>query len=151
MYGGFNQVGATSYPLYDACHLATDSIVVEFNYRLGPLGFFALKSAGVQGNMAIQDALAALKWVQANIDKFGGDKSRVLMFGQSAGAEDTFVVSTLPGSEHLFSAAIVESGGGRFLIPDYVAQEVGVSYAALLNCSRTNVSKESILVLSPPL
>ena len=140
-YGGFNQVGGTSYPLYDACQLATDSIVVEVNYRLGPLGFLGLHSAGIQGNMAIQDVLAALKWVQINVGSFGGDKSRVVLFGQSAGADDTFVISTLPQAKHLISAAIAESGGGQFLTPYKVAQEVGASYAATLNCSRNDVSR----------
>ena len=45
-YDGFNQVGTTSCPLYDACHLAAGSVVVESNYRVGPLGFLGLKSAG---------------------------------------------------------------------------------------------------------
>ena len=139
-YGGFNEVGGASYPLYDACHLATDSIVVELNYRVGPLGFFALESAGIQGNMAILDYLAALRWVQKNVASFGGDKSRVVLFGQSAGGDDTFVVSTLPEAKHLMSAAIAESGGGQFMTPYKVAQEVGASYAATLKCGSNDVS-----------
>jgi para-nitrobenzyl esterase len=59
--------------LYNGCNLATDAVVVSINYRLGPLGFLALKSVGVSGNMAIQDVLLGLQWVQSNIAAFGGD------------------------------------------------------------------------------
>ena len=54
--------------------------------------------------MGIQDQLAVLKWVQANIGDFGGDKSRVIKFGQSSGAGDTFVISTLPEAKDLISS-----------------------------------------------
>ena len=138
-YGGSNVGGALSYPLYDACNLATDAIVVVFNYRLGPLGFLGLASAGIQGNMAIQDYLAALEWVNLNIRNFGGDHSKVLLFGQSAGGDDTFTVSTLPQAKSLISAAIIESGGGQDMTPYATAQYSGASYAQALNCSRTDV------------
>lgn len=50
-----------------------DALLVTVNYRLGPLGFLALESAGIQGNQGIQDILLALKWVNTNIAAFGGD------------------------------------------------------------------------------
>lgn len=52
---------------------AKDAIVVSINYRLGSLGFLALESAGIPGNMGISDILLGLKWVQSNIAAFGGD------------------------------------------------------------------------------
>lgn len=134
-YGGFNAAGGTSYPLYDACNLATDAVVVEFNYRLGPMGFLALDSAGVMGNMAIQDGLAALEWVQDNIADFGGDKSHVVLFGQSAGANDAFTISTLPQAPKLMKSAIVQSGEGTFLTPAKLAQDAGTQFAKALNCT----------------
>ncbi|KAK6216052.1 hypothetical protein LQW54_003826 [Pestalotiopsis sp. IQ-011] len=138
-YGGGNIGGATSYPLYDACSLATDAIVVTFNYRLGPLGFLALDSAGVKGNMAIQDYLAALGWVKENVANFGGDSSKVLLFGQSSGADDAFVVSTLPEARSLISAAVFESGGGLDIVPYEIAQLSGSSFAETLNCSTNDL------------
>jgi carboxylesterase type B len=60
--------------MYDGCNVAeTGAIVVTINYRLGPLGYLALESAGFGGNQGIQDALLALQWVQDNIAAFGGD------------------------------------------------------------------------------
>ena len=73
IYGGANDGGSISDPLYSGCNLATDSIVVSANYRLGALGFLSLESAGIAGNFAVQDLLLALQWVQDNIDAFGGD------------------------------------------------------------------------------
>ncbi|KPM34614.1 hypothetical protein AK830_g11954 [Neonectria ditissima] len=139
-YGGGNEAGALSYPLYNACNLAQDAIVVAFNYRLGPLGFLGLKSAGIKGNMAIQDYLAALQWVKANIGAFGGDVSAVVLFGQSAGGDDTFTVSTLPQAKSLISAAILESGGGQTLTSRSLAQYCGASYAETLKCGVHDLS-----------
>jgi carboxylesterase type B len=73
IHGGFELAGSISDPLYDGCNLATDALVVSAAYRLGSLGFMALDSAGIGGNMGVQDLLQALQWVQANIAAFGGD------------------------------------------------------------------------------
>jgi carboxylesterase type B len=74
LYGGGNQDGGISNPLYDGCNVAsTNAIAVAINYRLGPLGFISLKDAGFGGNQGIQDILLALQWVQDNIAAFGGD------------------------------------------------------------------------------
>ncbi len=83
------------------------------NYRLGPLGWLALPGAGIGGNYGLQDQLLALQWVQENIGSFGGDPKKVLLYGESAGALKTFVLSTLPQAPSLISAAAIESGGGR--------------------------------------
>lgn len=138
-YGGGNNAGAANHPLYNACGLASDAIVVIFNYRLGPLGFLSLASAGIQGNMAIQDYLAALRWVKSHIGSFGGDPAKVVLFGHSAGAVDAFVVSTLPEAKMLLSAAAMESGGGHDLTPFAMAQIAGESYAQAVGCNATDV------------
>jgi para-nitrobenzyl esterase len=73
IYGGLDTAGSISDALYNGCNLATDAIVVSAAYRLGALGFFALESASIAGNMAVQDIDLALQWVQSNIASFGGD------------------------------------------------------------------------------
>lgn len=74
IYGGSETAGGISNALYDGCNLAKDdAILVLVNYRIGPLGFLALESAGIQGNQAIQDLLLGLDWIQSNIVAFGGD------------------------------------------------------------------------------
>lgn len=74
IYGGSNTAGGIAYPLYDGCNLAdTGAVVVTLNYRLGPLGFLALNSAGIYGNQGIQDLILGFGWVQKSISAFGGD------------------------------------------------------------------------------
>lgn len=73
VFGGGNTAGSISDPTYNGCNLATDSIVVSINYRLGPLGFLALDSFGIGGNFGTQDQLLGLNWIQNNIRAFGGD------------------------------------------------------------------------------
>lgn len=119
IHGGGNVQGTASDPIYDGAMLAarTGSVVVTIEYRLGALGFFAHdaldaeRQPRVSGNYGILDQQAALRWVQANVAAFGGDPSRVLLFGESAGAQDTLVHVTSPRSAGLFHAAAVQSGG----------------------------------------
>jgi len=73
IYGGSNLAGGISDPMYDGCNAATDSIIVSINYRLGPLGFLGIETAGFTGNYAVQDLLLGLRWVHENIKAFGGD------------------------------------------------------------------------------
>ena len=72
----------------DAARLGevADVIVVSISYRLGPLGFLCLDTDEGAGNMGMLDMVLALEWVQDNIHLFGGDKDRVTIFGESAGA-----------------------------------------------------------------
>jgi carboxylesterase type B len=113
LFGGSNKGGSISLALYDGCPSARDSIVVSVNYRLGPLGFLAYEDAGLRGNYGIKDQLLALSWVQKEISAFGGDPDKVLLFGQSAGAYDTYVLSSLPQAPSLFRAAAMMSSGGH--------------------------------------
>jgi carboxylesterase type B len=73
VYGGGDDAGGISDPLYNGSNLATDSIVVSISYRVGALGFLALETAGITGNFGVQDILLGLEWVQQNIAAFGGD------------------------------------------------------------------------------
>ena len=115
LFGGSNTQGGISNPTYDACNVPnTGAIMVSINYRLGPLGWLAIKNnSDIAGNMATQDQLLGLKWIQDNIAAFGGDPKKVVLHGQSAGAADAFVLATLPQAPELMSAVIMESGGGR--------------------------------------
>ena len=88
-------------------------IVVVPAYRLGMLGFYASRAtfneSGTTGNWGILDQRMALSWVHENIQAFGGDTQRVVLFGQSAGAFSIAAHLVSPGSAGLFSAAILSS------------------------------------------
>ena len=91
IHGGAYTSGAGA--IYQGEDLARKgAVVVTVNYRLGVFGFMAHPElskespAHVSGNYAFLDQIAALKWVQKNIAAFGGDPSRVTIFGESAGS-----------------------------------------------------------------
>ncbi len=93
-------------------------ILVTVTYRLGVFGFFShpLLSAenpnGVSGNYGLLDQIAALKWINKNIEQFGGDPNNITVFGQSAGAGSVQSLCASPLSKNLLSRAISMSGGG---------------------------------------
>ncbi|KAM0260904.1 hypothetical protein ACHAQJ_002524 [Trichoderma viride] len=112
IYGGSDEAGGISNAMYTGCYAAENVIQVNINYRQGPLGFLAVEKAGIDGNFGIQDQLLALKWIKANIESFGGDPDKMVLFGQSAGSFNTFTIATMDEAPDLISAAIMESGGG---------------------------------------
>jgi para-nitrobenzyl esterase len=118
IYGGGDLIGDDSYPGTDGQALsdAEHAVVVSFGYRVGPLGFLAhpaLAAANPQhttGDYGLLDAVLALHWVQDNIASFGGDKTRVMLFGASAGAINTCSLLASPLAHGLFASALMESG-----------------------------------------
>ncbi|KAK6354047.1 hypothetical protein TWF730_008467 [Orbilia blumenaviensis] len=141
IHGGANIGGSIANPQYNGCKLSEEgSIVVSIAYRLGPLGFLALESAGISGNFGIQDILLGLQWVQDNIGKFGGDKNKVLLFGQSAGAWNCWIISTLPSAPNLMRAVAMQSGGGVDFQTNSSAQLGGAAFARNANCSTTDIT-----------
>lgn len=119
IHGGGFVGGGASIPWYDGSAFARQGIVVvSFNYRLGRLGFFAhpaLLAANERpvGNYGYMDQIAALRWVQTNIETFGGDPQHVTLIGQSAGGASVLTHLTSPKSKGLFHQVMVLSGGGR--------------------------------------
>jgi para-nitrobenzyl esterase len=116
IHGGAYTSGAGA--IYQGEDLARKGVVVvTINYRLGVFGFFAhpeltKESANhSSGDYAFLDQIAALKWVQKNIGAFGGDATRVTIFGESAGSWSVNNMVATPLSKGLFQRAIGESGG----------------------------------------
>ncbi|RJP33450.1 MAG: carboxylesterase family protein [Actinobacteria bacterium] len=117
IHGGAFRSGAGSLPVYDGHNLAEKGVVVvTINYRLGALGLMAHpllsqeSPEGVSGNYGLFDQVAALEWVQDNIDVFGGDADTVTVFGESAGGMSILDLMVSPLADGLFDRAIVESG-----------------------------------------
>jgi para-nitrobenzyl esterase len=117
IFGGAYTEGAGSSPHTEGEALARQgAVVVTFNYRLGPFGFFShpqlTKESGhdASGNQALMDTIAALKWVQTNIAAFGGDSRNVTIFGESAGAAISAGLVASPQTSGLFRRAISQSG-----------------------------------------
>ena len=85
-------------------------VVVVIQYRLGPLGFLTTGDSAAPGNFGMLDQVEALKWVKENIENFGGNPSKVTIFGESAGGSSVSLHLISPLSKGLFHQAIAESG-----------------------------------------
>lgn len=137
IYGGGFVNGSGAAAIYDGARLAKRGVVViNFNYRVGRLGFFAhpalTKEAGgaPTGNWGLMDQIAALNWVKRNAAAFGGDPAQVTIFGESAGGESVNRLMAAPAAHGLFARAIASSGGGRDAWPDLATAEAkGVAFA----------------------
>jgi para-nitrobenzyl esterase len=116
-FGGGFRAGDGSEFRYDGESMARRGIVVvTTSYRLGTFGFFSHpeltreSARHASGNYALMDQTAALRWVQANIAKFGGDPRRVTIAGESAGSYAVSAQMASPLARNLFAGAIGESG-----------------------------------------
>jgi para-nitrobenzyl esterase len=144
IFGGAFEFGSGGAAPYTGAHLVPkgDVVVVTLNYRVGSLGFLghralaAEEPSGATGNYGLLDQRAALQWVQTNIGPFGGDKTNVTMFGESAGGKSVCLQLVSPGSRGLFNRAIVESG--LCTIPGLVladAESQGDRFAQAMGCT----------------
>ncbi|KAL2824814.1 Carboxylesterase family-domain-containing protein [Aspergillus cavernicola] len=152
-FGGAFTSGTASIIDYDGGNFASrnDVVVVTVNYRLGALGFLATGNL-TTGSYGIRDQILALEWVQQHIAAFGGDPTRVNIFGQSAGGQSVIAVLSSSAARGLFSGALVQSAPVDLpwytrevyseLVVPHVAEAVGCANAtstenSLLSCLRS--------------
>jgi para-nitrobenzyl esterase len=117
-HGGGFATGSGNGAGYDGAQLAKfgDVVVVTVNHRLASFGYLHLADVGAPpefaqaGVVGMMDLVASLGWVRDNIEKFGGDPSRVMIFGQSGGGAKTSTVLAMPSAKGLFHGAGVQSG-----------------------------------------
>lgn len=119
IFGGGMREGWGSEPEFDGQEWAAkDVVLVSFNYRVGPFGFFAHPLISAEdpehatGNWGMLDQIEAMKWVQKNIAQFGGDPDNVMIFGQSAGSRSVKFLCSSPLTKGLFNKAVIMSGSG---------------------------------------
>lgn len=136
IHGGAFVLGASDVPLFDGTAFAQKGVVlVSLNYRLGIEGF--LKIQGVPSNLGIRDQLAALRWVQTNIARFGGDPANVTICGESAGAMSVATLLGSPAAKGLFQRAILMSGSGQAVLSGEQADRIAAKYASVLRIKNT--------------
>ncbi|MFC0507456.1 carboxylesterase/lipase family protein [Micromonospora costi] len=121
--------------MYGPDRLAADAVVVSMNYRLGIMSFLTdpALDAGTaygSGSLALEDQQAALRWVRANVDEFGGDARNVTIMGQSGGGAAVCDHLASPMSAGLFDRAVIQSGpcvtGGSRTRAEAEADSAGV-------------------------
>ncbi|AFL88074.1 carboxylesterase type B [Terriglobus roseus DSM 18391] len=117
--GGYSFGSSYELPSHEGANMARnhDVVQVSVNHRLNILGFFDASVIGGSAyedsvNVGMTDLVAALKWVHDNIENFGGDPDRVMIYGQSGGGSKVTTLMGMPHANGLFSRASVQSGGG---------------------------------------
>ena len=123
LHGGGFRTGNGTRPSEGAAFARAGIVVVTVNYRLGALGLAHLggifgteeADAGVCG---LLDQIAALRWVRDNIAAFGGDPTRITVYGVSAGGKSVGNLMASPLSRTMFGQAIISSGGDFVATPE---------------------------------
>ena len=117
--GGFSFGSSYELPSHEGAQMARhhDVVQVSVNHRLNILGFFDVSEIGGSAyedsvNVGMTDLVAALRWVHKNIENFGGDPDRVMIYGQSGGGSKVTTLMGMPSATGLFHRASVQSGGG---------------------------------------
>ncbi|CAN9387308.1 unnamed protein product [Alternaria alternata] len=128
LHGGRFQIPGPHSPFYNGQYLADaeDVVVVTFNYRLGIFGFAG--APGVERNAALRDHRTAVEWVRDNIAGFGGDPSRIVIFGQSAGGAAVDYWAYAWKNDPIVSGLIPMSGTSLSFIPNTVEYSQSIWY-----------------------
>ncbi len=145
-HGGAYAAGSVTDPLNDGHALAArgDVVVVTVNHRLNALGYLYLARFDPRfpdsGNLGQLDLIVALRWVRDNIAAFGGDPSRVLVFGQSGGGGKIATLMAMPAAAGLFHRAITMSGQQVTVSGPLNATARSRAFLRTLGLSPTNLS-----------
>lgn len=152
IHGGAFIMGAGQMSFLDFLIIASygNIIVVSFNYRLGPFGFLTTDDNLLPGNLGLFDQQLALKWVNENIEAFGGDPNKVTIGGISAGGASVAFHTLSPGSKGLFRHAMIESGSP---FDSWITYRQGEearlevkTLAKLIGCSPEDIEDDSKLL-----
>jgi para-nitrobenzyl esterase len=147
-HGGGWATGSGNGPMYEGGQLALlgDVVVVTVNHRLASFGYTHLASLGAPeefrfaGVCGVMDMVASLEWVRDNIAAFGGDPSRVMIFGQSGGGAKTSTLLATPGAKGLFHRAVVQSGSTLRLTGDQDAEKSADLLLTKLGLTRSRIA-----------
>lgn len=129
--GGFTNGSSIEAVAYEGENLSRfgDVVVVTLNHRLNVLGSFNLSAYGSEfqdksGNTGMADIEMALRWVQANIEQFGGDPGNVTIFGQSGGSGKVVHLMHMPSAKGLFHRGIAQSSGNAGYLTDEESRRI---------------------------
>jgi carboxylesterase type B len=135
--GGFYAFGGRSDWVGPRYLMDQEIVLVTINYRLGALGFLSLGKES-PGNYGLKDQVVALRWIQKNIEAFGGDPGSVTLYGYSAGAWSISLHMVATMSRGLFHKAILGGGSalGQWRLP-YTQLDLAKKQARFVGCPDT--------------
>ena len=159
IHGGAYNGGTVNSALYDGTRLCKrgDVVVVTVNHRLNAFGFLYL--AGItddpayadSGNVGMLDLVLALRWVKDNIAEFGGDPSRVTIFGQSGGGAKCATLMAMPSAHGLFHRVMTMSGQQVTAAPESIATARSRDFLAKLGLAQVTGDKLRSAIGAMPL
>src|SRR5579862_8271836 len=147
-HGGGFATGSGNGPQYDGTQLSRlgDVVVVTVNHRLASFGYLHLADVGAPpefskaGVVGMMDLVASLQWVRDNIENFGGDPEKVMIFGQSGGGAKTSTMLAIPSAKGLFHSAGIQSGSTiRSATPETATKSAELMLAKL-GVSKGNIA-----------
>jgi len=147
IHGGGFSGGSGSSPLYDGTNLCLrgNVVVVTLNHRLNVFGYLYLEKFDASyaggGNAGQLDLVLGLQWVRDNIAQFGGDPSRVLIFGQSGGGAKVATLLAMPSARGSFQRALTMSGQQVTASGPNIARERARAYLAALHIEPTRLNE----------
>lgn len=152
-HGGGFYGGSSNSPGGDGEMLARfgDCVVITVNHRLSALGYLYLGDTGPfadSGSVGMQDLVACLRWVKENVEAFGGDPERALIFGQSGGGAKVSHLLGMPSAKGLFHRAGVMSGSRLTAMSRESAAEASDKLLQKLGLARKDIGKLQALPFS---
>lgn len=146
--GGFFNGNAVEQPGYWGENISRygDVVFCSVNHRLNAFGYSDLAKVGGEkyqhsGNVGILDLIAALQWVNENIENFGGDPGNVTIMGQSGGGAKVSIVAAMPAAKGLVHKAVALSGNSTSAATKEYAEGLGAYIAELAGCKPGNIDK----------
>ncbi|HOZ27649.1 MAG TPA: carboxylesterase family protein [Hyphomonadaceae bacterium] len=148
LHGGGFSSGSGSSAWYDGVRMAQkqDVVIVTINHRLNVFGYLYLGDLGGgewkdASSVGMLDCVLALKWVKDNIAGFGGDASRVLIYGESGGARKTSSMMAMPPAQGLFHRCVVQSGSQLRLDTPETAMKRTELFLKSVNVGKNEIEK----------
>ena len=149
IHGGAYNSGTVNSVLYDGTRLCNrgDVVVVTANHRLNAFGFLYLaditsdSAYADSGNVGMLDLVLALRWVKDNIAEFGGDPTRVTIFGQSGGGAKCATLMAMPPAHGLFHRVMTMSGQQVRAAPESIATARSRDFLTKLGISQVSADK----------
>ncbi len=145
--GGFASGSSDMDVIFDGASLAQkgDIVVVSVNHRLNILGFLDLSACGEKyaksGNVGMLDLVESLKWINKNIENFGGDPNNVTIFGESGGGGKVGTLMCMPAAKGLFHKAIIMSGTLINIMNKEKSQAIGLALLDEFGLTKDEVGK----------
>jgi para-nitrobenzyl esterase len=145
--GGYSEgTGGQTYTNGAAVSKRGNVVMVTINHRLNVVGYLHLADIGGEkyagsGLAGMLDLVLALKWIRDNIEAFGGDPNKVMIFGESGGGAKVSTLLAMPSAKGLFHRAVIESGAGLRGVEPKIATETAERILAKLNIKANEIDK----------